>query len=217
MRQVETTGRTVEEAVGRAVAELGVDRDDVEVEVVDPGTRGMFGLGVREARVRVSLRGNPAAAAHTIMARLLQGMGFPGAVRVHEQSDVITVQVSGERLGALIGRGGATLDAVQLLLGLMVTRQTHAKAHVVVDVEGYRERRRIALEELARRTAERVMRDGGEVMLDPMDAAERRIVHTTLAEHPQVMTFSRGEGAARRVIVAPRQGPAPAETTASDE
>jgi len=216
MRQVETTGRTVEEAVGRAAGELGVERDDVDVEVVDPGARGMLGLGAREARVRVTLKGNPGAIAHTVMARLLQEMGLPGTVRVHQQDDLISVQVSGERLGALIGRRGATLDAVQLLLGLMVARQTRTKTHVVVDVEGYRERRRVALEELAHRTAERVAR-AVEVELEPMDAFERRIIHTTLAEHPQVMTFSRGEGAARRVVVAPRQDAAPAETVTSDE
>ncbi|OLD38717.1 MAG: hypothetical protein AUI83_23675 [Armatimonadetes bacterium 13_1_40CM_3_65_7] len=216
MRQVETTGRTVEEAVGRAAGELGVDRDDVDVEVVDPGARGMLGLGAHEARVRVTLKGNPGAIAHTVMARLLQEMGLPGTVRVHQQDDVISVQVSGEGLGALIGRRGATLDAVQLLLGLMVARQTRAKTHLVVDVEGYRERRRVALEELAHRTAERVA-GGGEVELEPMDASERRIIHTTLAGHPQVMTFSRGEGAARRVVVAPRQDAPPAEMVTSDE
>ncbi|TMJ01812.1 MAG: protein jag, partial [Bacillati bacterium ANGP1] len=82
MRQVETTGRTVEEAVGRAAGELGVERDDVDVEIVDPGARGMLGLGAREARVRVTLKGNPGAIAHTVMARLLQEMGLPGTVRV---------------------------------------------------------------------------------------------------------------------------------------
>ena len=216
MRQVDTSGRTVGEAVDRAASELGVDREDLDVEILDPGTRGMLGLGAREARVRVTLTGNPGALAHTVMARLLQEMGFPGAVRVHQQEDVISVQVSGENLGALIGRRGATLDALQLLVGLMVARQARVKTRVVVDVEGYRARRQLALEELARRTAERVARDG-EVELEPMDPAERRIIHTTLADHPQVITFSRGEGAARHVVVAPKPSVSPAETGPSDE
>ena len=216
MRQVDTSGRTVEEAVDRAAAELGVDREDLDVEILDPGTRGMLGLGAREARVRVTLTGSPGALAHTVMARLLQEMGFAGAVRVHQQEDVISVQVSGEQLGALIGRRGATLDALQLLVGLMVARQARVKTRVVVDVEGYRARRQLALEELARRTAERVAR-GGEVELEPMDPAERRIIHTTLADHSQVITFSRGEGAARHVVVAPKPGASPAETGPSDE
>jgi len=216
MKQVDTSGRTVEEAVDRAAAELGVDREDLDVEILDPGTRGMLGLGAREARVRVTLTGSPGALAHTVMARLLQEMGFAGAVRVHQQEDVISVQVSGEQLGALIGRRGATLDALQLLVGLMVARQARVKTRVVVDVEGYRARRQLALEELARRTAERVAR-GGEVELEPMDPAERRIIHTTLADHSQVITFSRGEGAARHVVVAPKPGASPAETGPSDE
>ncbi len=216
MKQVDTSGRTVEEAVDRAAAELGVDREDLDVEILDPGTRGMLGLGAREARVRVTLTGSPGALAHTVMARLLQEMGFAGAVRVHQQEDVISVQVSGEQLGALIGRRGATLDALQLLVGLMVARQARVKTRLVVDVEGYRARRQLALEELARRTAERVAR-GGEVELEPMDPAERRIIHTTLADHSQVITFSRGEGAARHVVVAPKPGASPAETGPSDE
>lgn len=206
MKRVETSGRTVEEAIDRALAELGADRDDVEIEVVEPGIRGVLGLGARDAVVRATLKDSPAAVAHTLMAKVLQLMGFAGTVRVHEQNEAIAVQVSGEHLGAAIGRRGATLDALQFLLGLMVTRQTHARVRVFVDVEGYRERRQLVLEDLARRAAARVLRDGHEVMLDPMDAAERRIVHTTLAGHAQVMTFSRGEEGSRRVVVAPKTG-----------
>jgi len=210
MKQAEGSGRTVEEAVDRALTALGVARDDVEVEVLDPGTRGMLGLGSRDARVRVTLHDNPAAVAHTLMARLLRQMGFDGTVREREQDEVIAVQVTGEGLGALIGRRGATLDAVQFLVGLMVARQTQTKVRVVVDIEGYRERRRQVLEELARRSADRVAREGREVVMDPMDASDRRIIHTTLAGHAQVTTFSRGEGAARRVVVAPKtEGEAP--------
>ncbi len=216
MTQVETSGRTVEEALDRALAELGVAQDDVDVEVLDPGGRGMLGLGAREARIRVTLRENPAAVAHTVMARLLRRMGFSGTVHVHEQDGVITVQVSGEHLSALIGRRGATLDALQFLLGLMVARQARASVRVTVDVEGYRERRRLALEELANRTAERVIREGHEMMLEPMGAGERRIVHTTLAGHARVITFSRGEGAERAVVVAPKPVEAASDAAARD-
>jgi len=212
MTRVETSGRTVEEAVDRALAELGVTRDDVEIEVLDPGGRGVLGLGAREARIRATLRESPATAAHTLMARLLREMGFSGSVHVREQEGVVHVQVRGEHLSPLIGRRGTTLDAVQLLLGLMVARRTRAGVRVAVDVEGYRERRRLVLEDLARRTAERAVREGREILLEPMEAAERRIVHTTLAQDARVMTFSRGEGSGRRVVVAPR----PAERAVPD-
>lgn len=204
MKQAEGSGRTVEEAVDQALSDLGVSREDVEVEVLDPGTRGMLGLGARDARVRVTLRANPAAVAHTLMERLLAQMGMGGTVRAREQDDTVMVQITGERVGALIGRRGATLDAIQFLLGLMVARKTRTRVRVVVDIEGYRERRQMILADLARKIAERVARDGREVALEPMDASDRRIVHTTLAGHPKVTTFSRGEGAARQVVVAPK-------------
>jgi spoIIIJ-associated protein len=217
MTHVETSGRTVEDAVLRALEELGVTREDVDVEVLDPGARGMLGLGAREPRVRVTLRDNPASVAHTFMARLLRLMGFAGTVRVREQDGMVAVQVTGEHLGALIGRRGATLDALQFLLGLMVARQTHVRTRVMVDVEGYRERRRVIVEDLAHRAAERAEREGREIALEPMDAADRRIVHTTLSESPAVMTFSRGEGPARHVVVAPKTQVVAPDVSESDD
>ncbi len=217
MTHVETSGRTVEDAILRALEELGVAREDVDVEVLDPGARGMLGLGAREPRVRVTLRESPASVAHTLMARVLRLMGFAAAVRVREQDGMVAVQVTGDHLGALIGRRGATLDALQFLLGLMVARQTHVRARVLVDVEGYRERRRVVVEDLARRAAERVEREGREIALEPMEASDRRIVHTTLAETPAVMTFSRGEGPARHVVVAPKTEAASPDVAESDD
>jgi spoIIIJ-associated protein len=217
MTRVETSGRTVEEAVGRALEELGVAREDVDVEVLDPGARGMLGLGARDSRVRVSLRDSPASVAHTLMARLLRLMGFAGTVRVREQEGMVAVQIAGEHLGALIGRRGATLDALQFLLGLMVARHTHVRARVVVDVEGYRERRRAVLEDMARRAAERAEREGREIVLEPMDASDRRIIHTTLATTPSVVTFSRGEGAERHVVVAPKTAEPSPDAPAGDD
>jgi spoIIIJ-associated protein len=202
--KVEVTGRTVEEAVARALEELGVERDDVEVEVLDPGARGMLGLGARDARVRVTVRPSPAGVAHQLMARLLDYLGIPGTVRAREQDGEVQVVVEGDQLGALIGHRGATLDAVQLLLGLMVSRRVRSPVRVAVDAGGYRQRRVAALQEQARRAAERAVREGREVALAPMSPADRRVIHTTLAGHPAVVTQSRGEGDARRVVVIPR-------------
>lgn len=202
--QVEVTGRTVEEAVARALDELGVGRDDVEVEVIDPGSRGMLGLGAREARVRVAVKPSPAAVAHQLMARLLDHLGISGTVRAREQDGSVLVSVAGDQLGALIGRRGATLEAIQFLLGLMVSRKVRSPVRVTVDAGGYRERRIAALQEQARRAAEKAVREGREVALQPMPASERRIVHTALAGHPGVVTESRGEGEARRVVIIPR-------------
>lgn len=204
MKYAEGAGRTVEEAMERALMQLGASHEDVDVEVLDAGTRGMLGLGAREARVRVTLREGPAAAAHRLADRLLQVMGFAVIVRAREAGDTVTVEVRGQDLGALIGRRGTTLEAVEILLGAMVAKETGLRSRIILDVEGYWERRSAYLEKLARQTAERVQGGGRQILLAPMPARERRLIHSLLAEHPAVVTFSQGEGPQRRVVVAPR-------------
>lgn len=207
MKAVEETGRTVDEAIDRALNTLGAAREDVSVEVLDPGTRGMLGLGARDAHVRVSLIASPAAVAHHIAERLLRLMGFPASIYAREQEGTVSVEIRGQDLGALIGHRGTTLEALELLLGVMVARSAGVRTRVIVDVEGYRDRRRLTLEELAHRMAGRALRERREIPLAPMDPRERRIVHTTLADHPQVTTLSRGEGESRHVVVIPRGQP----------
>jgi len=209
MRHAEGAGRTVDEATERALMQLGASHEDVDIEVLDPGARGMLGLGARDARVRVTLREGAAATAHRLADRLLQVMGFATTVRAREVGDTVTVEVHGQDLGALIGRRGGTLEAVELLLGAMVAKETGLRSRIILDVEGYWERRSAHLEKLARQTAERVQREGRQILLAPMPARERRVIHSLLAEHPAVTTFSQGEGPERRVIVAPRVADTP--------
>lgn len=204
MRRVEESGKTVDEAVERALNTLGASREDVTVEVLDPGARGMLGLGAREAHVRVTLVESPAAVAHHLAERMLRLMAFAASVYAREQDGIVSLEIRGQDLGALIGHRGSTLESLELLLGLMVARGTGTRTRIVVDVEGYRDRRRLSLEEMARRVADRVQRERREIPMAPMDPRDRRIVHTTLADHPQVMTFSRGEGEVRHVVIAPR-------------
>ena len=204
MKHAEGTGRTVEDATERALMQLGASPEDVDVEVLDAGTRGMLGLGAREARVRVTLREGAAATAHRLADKVLQLMGFATTVRAREAADMVTIEVHGQELGALIGRRGGTLEAVELLLGAMVAKETGLRSRIILDVEGYWERRHAYLEKLARQTAERVHRDGRQILLAPMPSRERRVIHSLLADHPSVTTFSQGEGVDRRVVVAPR-------------
>lgn len=208
---IETSGRTVEDAVERALSDLGLTREDVEIEVLDAGARGVLGLGGRDARVRVRPRVTPAVVTHRLTEDLLRAMGFPATVRVREQNGGVAVEIVGRDLAALIGHHGNTLDAIGVLLEAMVARRTGSHTRVVADVAGYRERRQIALGGIAQRAADRVAAEGREVALDPMASHERRIVHTVLAGHPRVITFSRGEGASRQVVVAPKPTDSPGE------
>ncbi|MCC7105225.1 MAG: KH domain-containing protein [Chloroflexi bacterium] len=150
-----------------------------------------------------------ASLARDVLADLLDLMDLPARVTVEyaeldEDLPSIGLDVRGEYMGILIGRHGDTLSALQFLLGLLVSRQAERRVRVVVDVEGYRERRARLLRDMAMRAAERAARFRQPIFLDPMIPSERRIVHLTLQNHPYVSTHSIGEGDGRRVVVSPK-------------
>ncbi|HXQ24148.1 MAG TPA: RNA-binding cell elongation regulator Jag/EloR [Candidatus Acidoferrales bacterium] len=221
MKSAEGAGRTVEEAIRDALRVLGAKRDDVDLMVLDEGNRGVLGLGSREARVRLTLLsaegepeedeatpgpeaetgGDPLATARNVTSALIGAMGFRGAINVREDDGAVLVTITGANLAPLIGRHGQTLEALDLLVNMMVSRRMGRRVPVVVDAERYRERRREALTALAHRTADRVRRTGESVPLEPMSASERRVIHTVLADDEGVATHSEGEGADRHVVV----------------
>lgn len=211
MDQIEQNGRTVTEAVQRVLAERGLRQEDVEVEVLDEGSRGVLGLGARDARVRITLRQGRSDTVRSVTEELLTLMGFRASVTAGEGPEGIRVDIAGENLGPLIGRNGHTLGAVETLAAVIAGRKLGAPVRIELDVAEYRNRRQQALQDLARRTAERVARYGREIALNPMDARDRRIIHMALQDHPVVITASRGEGEDRRVVVLPRAKPASGE------
>lgn len=203
---MEKWGRTVEEAVAEALAELGIGRDEAEVEVLEERevARGILGLRrEREVLVRVRERASNEEFAAEFVRQVGDLLGLPLKVVARPVEGGIGVEVEGEGVGLLIGRHGQTLEALQLLVGLATSRRAGARVAVSVDVEGYRRKRGEALERLARRMAERVVRTGREVVLQPMPPRERRIVHLALQGNPRVVTSSRGEEPYRQVVIAP--------------
>ena len=223
-RSVEASGRTVDEAIERALEELGADRDEVETEVLAEGSRGILGLGAEEARVRVTLStplryaeeeaeepqvGSEQVSeiAVEVLTDLLRHMGVRATVSVRDGSGgtagPVVLDVEGDDLGILIGRQGETLRDLQYVTRLIVSRKLQHWANVLVDVGGYKRRRERVLAELAERMADRVVAEGRSVSLEPMPAHERRIVHMALRDHEFVTTESTGEGRRRKVVILP--------------
>lgn len=204
MREVTRAGASVEEAVAAALEELGVGREQVEVEVVQEARRGVLGVwGGREALVRVRVRQTAAEMAGEFVRRVGEALGLRLEVAARAEDGAVMVEAGGEDVGVLIGRRGETLDALEYLVALGVRRRFGDKVGVSVDVGGYRRRRSQALAELARRSAARAVRTGREVALRPMCARERRVVHLALRDYPGVRTGSRGEEPFRRVVITP--------------
>jgi len=203
MKSVEEEGRTVEEAKQKALARLDVEEEDAEIEVLEEGSRGVFGLGGRSARIRATVAPRTGVLGGMV-ERLLELMGIQGSVEVELRDEAahIDIETSGMD-GLLIGKSGATLQALQHIVSRMAYRQD-VKSRVVVDVGGYRARRASFLRKKALALAERVKASGKEAMMEPLQPAERRIVHITLNPDPDVKTYTVGEGAFRSVVVAPQ-------------
>lgn len=228
MGGVEASGKTVDEAIERALDELDATRDEVEFEVLAEPKGGILGVGAAEARVRVWRTGEEAAAggesatggegelieddaemAAQMLDHLLELMGVTADVSIRDAETPgdglgmakAVLDIEGDDLGLLIGRRGETLASLQYLLNLMVGRKLTEHATFTVDVEGYRRRREKQLNTLARRMADQVRRTRRPVTLEPMPPNERRIVHLTLAEDGEVETSSTGEGENRKVSI----------------
>ena len=217
MEDVEASGKTVDEAIAKALQQLGLDRSQVDVEIVSEGRTGLFGLGGENARVvvkplateQVALEGSEIQIAVDFLQHLLELMDIDAQVAARAPEtpgdglgrSSAVLDVSGDDLGILIGRRGSTLAALQYMVNHMVSRSLKSKALVSVDVERYKRRREEALIGLAQRLAEKVKTSGRTITLEPMPPNERRIVHLALAGDPQVVTASLGEGETRKVAI----------------
>ena len=218
---VEATGETVGEAKWSALRELeqvvpGLDRESVEFQVVSEGERGLLGVGFTPARVVATVvapepfvpgegTSEAAAAAQELVARVVRAIGADVSVSVADRGDVVTITCSGADVGLFIGKHGQTIDAIQYLANA-VARAHGRFQEIVVDAAGYRARRSAALETAARKAARRAAASGHRVMLDPMTAVERKIVHEALKDDPEVETASEGAEPNRCVVVLPRHG-----------
>jgi spoIIIJ-associated protein len=151
-------------------------------------------------------RENPQEILRELLEQVVDGLGLDVDVRVEESEGVLTGRVEGEDVGLLIGRRGQTIDAVQHLAQRIVFQGDSAQARVVIDADGYRERRAQALRTVALDAAEDALSSGGPVELDPMPASERRIVHEFLRDRDDVSTHSEGEEPERRLVVEPTEG-----------
>jgi spoIIIJ-associated protein len=210
METIEITAGTVEQAIEKAEAQLGLSRDQLKVEVIREGRSGILGVGGREAVIKVSSTTLPEedAASHVleILDKLLGLMGVQGNIQVLSAESPLELNVKGEDLGILIGRRGQTLVALEYVTKLIVVQRLKTWLPLTIDVGGYKKHRRDSLQKLALYLAEQVKSRRRAVPMEPMPADERRIVHLALADHPDVRTESIGEGENRKVVILPREG-----------
>ncbi|NLC44041.1 MAG: protein jag [Clostridiales bacterium] len=202
MRSVETTGKTVEDAILAAAIQLAVQRDKLEIEVLEEPVKGLFGLfGNKDARIRASVIQTMGDITHDFLESLFEKMGLEARVDLTETDDSIIAEVSGPKMGILIGHRGETLDAVQYLTNLAVNRDSEKYKRVIMDTENYRSKREETLVKLAKRLSNKVQKTRKKVVLEPMNPFERRVIHSTLQRDPRVVTHSEGDEPYRKVVI----------------
>jgi spoIIIJ-associated protein len=258
---LEKIAPTVDEAVTEGLTELGLTAEAVDLEVLDSGSRGLFGVGSRQARIRLTVKtispgvginsGKPKTASseassrpdevvqgaaqdkyamdevreedfnvlddnllfisRQIVAEVLEKMKVPAHIEVRygepdeEGQRPVVVDVQGDDLGILIGRRAETLNALQYVVNLIVSKQVEHWVQVIIDVQGYRARHERQLRQMAQRMADQAMKAGRRQVLEPMPASDRRIIHLELRDHPSVSTLSVGEEPTRKVTIVPKE------------
>jgi spoIIIJ-associated protein len=205
VKEVTATAATVDEAVQLALQQLGVSRDRAEITVLDEGRKGLFGIfGSRPAVVKAKLMIDPVEEAELFLKNVVKQMGATAA-KIEKQQDGkrVTFMITGEQVGLLIGKHGQTLNSLQLLTQLVANRYAKEYVSIIVDAENYRERREKTLIQLAQKLAEKAIKTGKEVKLEPLPAHERKIIHNALANYKKVTTYSVGEEPHRYVVVSP--------------
>jgi spoIIIJ-associated protein len=218
LRELEISAKTVDEATKVALAQLGVSREDVEIEIIKKGKSGVLGVGAEDAKIRVTLLDESedqpgqlddvAETARKVLSDILKAMGIIAEIDVTSSPDdstPVTLNIEGDDLGVLIGRRGQALASLQYLVRLIVAEKSKKWISVNVDVDWYKKRHYETLRKLAQRLAEQVVRRKRAITMEPMQPDERRIVHITLANDPDVMTQSTGEGDGRRVVIQMRK------------
>ena len=257
MRYIDVTGKTEEEAIRKGLEQLGLERDDVSVEILERARSGFLGIGSSPAKVRVTYeldvaeepkpeapkakpaekkpevpkakpaekkpeskaeekKTEPAAPAcdnddarriKDFLTGLLEHMDSAAEVKVYEEEkNRYKVILEGQKLGALIGRRGETLDAIQQLTNYVVNSGRDKRLRIHVDAENYRAKREQSLESLANKVAGKVLKYRRSVTLEPMNAYERHVIHAALQDKEGVTTYSIGTEPNRRVVVAYERG-----------
>lgn len=209
LKETEKTAKSVDEAVLAAMTELHVsDKEDVDIEIIEEGTKGFLGLGSKDARVKVCVKDANAALAKQFLNEIFAAMKVEVNVDSKSKDNELDINLSGENMGIVIGKRGDTLDSLQYLTSLVVNHETDDYVKVVLDTENYRQKREEALLALAQRLAAKVIKTGKKYTLEPMNPYERRMIHSALQSNEEVTTFSVGEDPYRKVVIAPKNAPA---------
>lgn len=246
MKFVEKIAKNIDTAITDALIELGATTDQVDIEILEKGSKGLFGLGAKNARVRVTLKEvgseifediaepeeQPVAIqedvkepkkenvkiksskieinseeiidkAKDFLTSVLEAMNIQSTIDAKMVGDKLLIEISGEKMGVIIGKRGETLDSLQYLTNIVVNKDHEGYIKVMIDTENYRSRREDTLKKLAYKLAKKASQTKKTVILEPMNPYDRRIIHSALQDSRTVKTHSEGKEPFRRIVITP--------------
>lgn len=205
MDSVKKSGKTVEEALRYALARLGVEREEVNVKVLQEPEKGLFGmLGRKDAIIEVTKINKEKLVVDETRETLndiLINMGIEADIKIDKKENNLYVDISGDDMALVIGRRGQTLDSLQYITSLAVNKDKEDYTRILLDAENYRSKRKKILQNLARRLAKKAKKKKSDIVLEPMNPYERRIIHSTLQNVFGINTESRGKDPYRKVVI----------------
>lgn len=205
MKKMIYKAESVNEAIKKGLNDLDIDRSQAEINIVEQGNKGFLGLiGKKQAEIEIIIDDDPIKKGKEFLEKVFRNTNIDVDINIIEDKtneEQVVYDLHSPDLGIVIGRRGETLDALQYLTSLVVNKDTNEYYRIILDAEGYRERRKKTLERLARKLAQKAVNKERKVVLEPMPPHERRIIHITLKTDSRVRSYSEGEEPFRKVMI----------------
>lgn len=203
-KQIISSGKSVEEAIEKGLAELGISRENADIEILEEGKKKLFGSIPAQVKITEKIKKTDGERAVKFLEGLFERLSSDVVVTLTEEDEKIVIELNTASSKGMIGRRGEIIDAVQILAGAVANTGRHDYKRVVVDCANYREEREETLKRVAEKLAAKAVRLGKRVRLEPMNPYERRIIHAALVDNPDVTTKSEGKEPARFVVIIPK-------------
>ena len=205
MKYIIKSAKTVEEAIKKALLELNLKESEVDIEILEEGSRGFLGLiGNKDAEVKVTEIRNIEKLSREFLEKIIESMNLKADIDIKKEKNKLNIDIVGinpAEKGIIIGKRGNTLDAIQYLLSIFINKEEDEYIKIYLDIEGYRRKRETTIVRLAQKMAQKAISIKSEVKLEPMNPYERRIIHSTLQDYEGIKTYSEGNDPYRRVVI----------------
>ncbi|NWO25756.1 protein jag [Peptostreptococcaceae bacterium oral taxon 081] len=206
MEYIQISGKTRQEAIEKAIEKLGVDESKLDIQVVDEGSKGFLGIGAKDYIIKVKKIVDREDLIREFLGKVFKSMDIVCDINIVQTEENTRVEIKGEDAAMFIGKRGESLDSLQMLTNIVVSKALDSHEKIILDIENYREKREKSLIAYAKKMAKKVIFQRRNIKLEPMNPYERRVIHYALQDDSRINTFSEGEEPNRRIVLSLKKG-----------